>query len=199
MEFLKKLFQKNARSSTSEPSLETNDVRGPRQEVTIDHREAMREPLREPGNRRVVQTARTEAAINEAAQNGFWPLVKPVVPDLKIRSKIAVFQNKTTGTIVTSSDYRGGPEGSGPVESTMVIKYMFYYPHSFPRPFAAYLLPPDLKVGECVWLEDLIEDIIGDRWNQGDVIRLKAAPAIWDGTDFDILFETKSDAHEWVG
>ena len=46
------------------------------------------------------------------------------------------------------------------------------------EPFAAYLIPRDLKAGERVFVEDLIEDFVGGEWNQGDVLRLDSCEAI---------------------
>ena len=128
---------------------------------------------------RVIKTARDEAAINEGAQSGFFPLIKRVIPSEKIRSKFAVCQDPETGFIRVIGDYR---EGGG-----NVIDFTFYYPYSCPSPFAAYLIPPDLKIGELVILEDLIEEFVGSSWNQGAMYRLESCEAIWDGKDFDIL------------
>lgn len=140
---------------------------------------------------RTIKTARTEAKINAGAKSGFFPLMKPVVPNPEIHSKYAVFQNPETGEIVVSGDYRsfGQDQSKGPL--TQVLDWTYYYPYSFPSPFAAYLLPSDLKVGEHVWLEDLIEDIVGETWNQGNKYRLKSAEAIWNGKDFEIQFDDR--------
>ncbi len=32
--------------------------------------------------------------------------------------------------------------------------------------------------------EDLIEDIVGSTWNQGDCYRLAGSEAVWDGDNF---------------
>jgi hypothetical protein len=140
---------------------------------------------------RTIKTARTLAKINAGAQRGFFPLMRPVKPNPEIRVKYAVFQNPETGEIVVSGDYRyfGQDRSKGPL--TRVLGWTYYYPYSFPSPFAAYLLPPDLEVGEHVWLEDLIEDIVGETWNQGNKYRLKSAEAIWNGKDFEIQFDDK--------
>ena len=71
----------------------------------------------------------------------------------------------------------------------MVINFTRFYPHTFESPYAAYLIPKNLKVGEKVYIEDLIEDYAGISWNQGDVLRLEGCEAIWNGEDFDILYE----------
>ncbi|MCO6485930.1 MAG: hypothetical protein J5I41_09185 [Saprospiraceae bacterium] len=146
----------------------------------------------------VIRTARTEEAIGAAIEEGFWPLVKPVKPTAGIRSKYCVYQHKTTGRVQVVGDFR--------VEQWMdkatwqcVIPWTTYYPYTFPSPFAAYLIPPGLPVGEWVWLEDLIEDLPDTSWNQGDTTRLAAAEAIWNGTDFDILYDPESEKRHIIG
>jgi hypothetical protein len=149
-------------------------------------------PLDSPGNRRIIKTARTVKEINEAARNGFYPLVKPVIPSPDVHQMVAVFQDSETGEIALSGDRRMGYKGK-------VIDYMTYYPYHFPNPFAAYLIPKDLAIDECVWLEDLIEDLVADWGNQNNHPRLKSAPALWNGQDFEILFDPESDAQHWIG
>jgi hypothetical protein len=145
---------------------------------------------------RTIKTARDKASINSAAQAGFFPLVKRVVPSPEISSKFAVIQNRRTGEIEVSGDYRwiGDREGQ-----EVVIDFTRYYPHSFPSPFAAYLIPPDLVVGERVFLEDLIEDVVGSSWIQGDTYRLKSCFAIWNGKDFRLEWDPKTDVDEFLG
>lgn len=151
------------------------------------------QPEDAPGNRRIVKTGRTVAEINAAAKRGLKPLVKPVRPCADIHHMVAVFQDSETGEIELSGDVRGVGRGE------MVIEYMLYYPYHFPNPFAAYLVPRDLAVGEEVWLEDLIEDLVAVWGNQGYRPRLSAAPAVWNGSDFNIQFDPKRDAEHWIG
>ena len=162
---------------------------------------------------RIIKTARTEETINQAARNGYFPLVKKVSPSPKICSKLcssatrfsfscitavnlvskfAVFQNPESGEISVSGDYRSRKGWDA------VIGYTFYYPHNFPSPFAAYLIPSDIQIGEVVILQDLIEDIVGTRWNQGDVYRLNSCEAEWNGKDFIILHD-ESMISEFMG
>jgi len=49
-----------------------------------------------------------------------------------------------------------------------VIPFTFYYPYYQSVPIAAYLIPPNLKDGTKVIIEDPIEDLLGGTWNQGD-------------------------------
>jgi hypothetical protein len=114
------------------------------------------QPENNPTNLRVVKTARTADAINTAAKAGLRPLVKAVSPSSDIHSMVAVYQHPKTGEIKVSGDVRWEPKEG--FES--VLPHRTYYPYHFPEAFAAYLLPPDLKDGEPVWLEDVIEDIV---------------------------------------
>lgn len=158
---------------------------------------------------RVIKTARTEQAINEAAEQGFRPLVKPVVPSPDIKAKFAIKQDKETGKITVANDFRQLDIPIKPVmpeliefykpDTDVVIGWTYYYPYQFENPFAAYLVPPDIEVGEKVVLEDLIEDVVSHSWNQGDVFRLKSCAAVWGGQDFVILHEPRKDTGSLIG
>lgn len=153
------------------------------------------DPTRNARGLRIIQTARTENAINQAALEGFRPLVKPVVRSEKIRQAVWVWQNMATGEIQTVGDLRRGPPPPG---WKRVIEPTFYYPHAFPEPFAAYLLPPDLQPGERVWLKDLIEDFVARRWNANG-FRLASWEAVWDGTDLIVDYDEERDCAESIG
>jgi hypothetical protein len=133
--------------------------------------------------------------INAAAKAGLWPLVKPVIPSPDIHEMVAVFQDKATGEIELSGDMRNG-FGQ---DYECVIPYTTYYQYHFRLPYAAYLIPVDLKEGEQVWIEDLIEDIVAIFGNQGYQPRLKACEAVWENGNFRILFDPEKDAPEWIG
>jgi|GEM_PF-1786999 len=150
------------------------------------------DPKHSPGARRVIKTARTKDDINAAARAGFRPLVLEVKRNEQISTWVAVYQDPETGEITTTGDHRYHPPGA-PVVSVR------YYPYHFASPYAAYLLPADLKPGEEVWLEDVIEDVVGVWGNQGHTYRLKSAPARWTGKKFDILFDPQRDAERWIG
>ncbi|HIA18878.1 MAG TPA: hypothetical protein EYN03_08985 [Planctomycetes bacterium] len=150
------------------------------------------------GGLTVIKTARTAEEINSAARKGVFPLVKLVQPSEQIRSKFAVMQNQKTGEIEVIGDYRALSDLDSNSDYEMVIDFTFVYPLSVPSPFAAYLVPKDLAVGERVLLEDLIEDYVGASWNQGDVYRLEACEAIWNGDDFDIQYSA-AERSDFVG
>lgn len=149
---------------------------------------------------RVIKTARSLESINQAVSKGYWPLIKKVLPSEKIRTKFALYQNTRTGEVELVGDYRmSRPTNDLNDEYKKVIDWTFYYPHYFESPFAAYLIPGDIEVGEVVFLEDLIEDIVGTTWNQGDAYRLDSCEAIWNGIDLEIQFNGKSDRMNLIG
>ncbi len=136
-----------------------------------------------PDDLPVITTARTEKEINKAAKNDYFPLIKKVEPSKNIKSKYAIFQHKETGEIEEVGDFRSNFD---PDKYEKVIDWTWYYPYSFPAPYAAYLIPKDLKPGQKVWIDDLIEDYVGSHWNQGDTTRRRYAEAVWTGTDLEI-------------
>ena len=150
-------------------------------------------------NIRIVKTARDKKSINEAASKGLLPLLKKVVPSSEIRSKYAVMQNKKTGEIMVIGDYRIFHELEGNPVLVTVIDWTEYYPHNFASPFAAYLIPKDIQIGERVFIEDLIEDYVGATWNQGDTYRLESCEAIWNGKDLVIQYDPKKNVSSFVG
>jgi hypothetical protein len=148
---------------------------------------------------RVIETARDAESINNAAKSGLKPLIKKVEPSDKIRSKYSVVQNKITGEITIVMDYRYGFRFDDNVEFVTVVDWTFYYPHNFKSPFAAYLIPKDIVIGERVYVKDLIEDYIGASWNQGDTYRLESCEAIWNGTDLEIQYDPRANRSDLIG
>jgi hypothetical protein len=148
---------------------------------------------------RVIRTARSLFKINFAIKFGYYPLVKAVEPSDNIKSKFAILQHKKTGNIQVISDYRSEMTNSDSEEYEIVINWTYYYPYHFKLPFAAYLIPKNIKVGELVFVKDLIEDYIGFEWNQGNSLRLQSAEAIWDGTDLIIQYDRNQSVRRVVG
>ena len=153
------------------------------------------QPENNPSKLRVIKTARTQEAINEAAKEGFRPLVKPVKPSKKIHNMVAVYQHRETGEIEISGDCRM-EYGE---EYECVLPFRNYYPYLFPEPFAAYLVPADISEDERVWIEDVIEDIVAVFGNQGWHPRLESCEAIWSKGEFKIQFDPKKDAPKLIG
>jgi hypothetical protein len=146
---------------------------------------------------RVIKTARTKEAINNAVKNGYKALVKVVKPSSEIHSKFSVIQNKATGEIMVLGDYRMN-NNFGP-KWEQVIGWTEFYPNKFPNPYAAYLIPKDIKIGERVIVADLIEDYVGMTWNQGDNFRLTSCEAVWDGSNLVIQYDPKTNCRSVIG
>jgi hypothetical protein len=178
---------------------------------------------------RIIKTARTEKAINDAVEQGFRALVKPVIPSPDIRAKFAISQDKATGKIRVAHDFRDRHISinikpvielptptqeemeefrrtfpnveylTPPDESETVIGWTDYYPYNFESPFAAYLVPTDIQIGEKVILEDLIEDVVSHSWNQGDTYRLQSCAAVWDGKELKLQYERNHHNKQVIG
>lgn len=148
----------------------------------------------------MIKTARDEESINNAARDGFKPLIKKVEPSNKIYSKYSIIQNQQTGEIKVIGDMRCREwdlrENN---DFKIVIDWTNYYPYEFKSPFAAYLIPPDIKIGERVFIEDLIEDFVGAFWNQGDTWRLSGCEAIWTGSKLKIQYTPKMYCSRIIG
>ena len=146
-------------------------------------------------SKRVIKTARTETEINDAIALGYTALIKEVVPSDEIRVMYSLERNLKTGEVSILQDsweiytHRNGTE--------RVIDKVYYYPYQFPSPFAAYLVPQDIVVGEMVILEDLIEDIVGAR-HKMHTYRLASAEAMWDGERF-IIDHDSYNVHVSIG
>jgi len=148
---------------------------------------------------RVIETARDTGSINMAAKKGFKPLVKKVNPSEDISTKYKVIQYKETGEIEVLGDYRGEMIIGDTREFDTVIDWTWFYPYSFKSPFAAYLIPADIVVGERVFIRDLIEDYVGISWNQGDSYRLESCEAIWNGSDLEIQYDPIDNRSDYMG
>lgn len=140
-----------------------------------------------PEKYRVISTARTIESMNEAEKNGHRLVFVQVKPSPKIKAKYAVVRDIHTKEISQIHDYRLWDTK----KHEILIDWTFTYPYQFPLPFAAYIVPADVAIGEKVFLEDLIEDFPGRKWNQGDQFRLRSCAAIWDGEKMNVLYDPK--------
>lgn len=98
-------------------------------------------------------------------------------------SKYQVLQHEASGELYVSGDYRMDMRSH---PDYVLIKDWFWVRSDRPFPLAAYLLPANLQPGTHVYLDDVIEDIPLERWNQGNADRLECAEATWTGASMDI-------------
>ena len=134
---------------------------------------------------RLIRTIRGETAINAAKEMGLKliELRAEVSDEFKIKYKKV--KDKLTGKIVTLGDFREDHYFRKSRYKTLVA-WTSRNPSKFFSPYAAYIVPKDLKSGERVLINDVITNHVSGRWNQGDVYRLSKSEAIWTGRYFDI-------------
>ena len=136
-------------------------------------------------NLRVIKTIRGETAIKAAKAKGLKLLeLKAEVSD-EFKVKYKKLQHRKTGKIITIGDFREDNFYSNLGYKTLV-DWTSKNPSKFFSPYAAYIVPKDLKSGERVLINDVITNHVSGRWNQGDVYRLSKSEAIWTGRYFDI-------------
>ena len=134
---------------------------------------------------RVIRTIRGETAINVAKEMGLKliELRAEVSDDFNVKYKKV--KDKLTGKIVTLGDFREDHYFRKSRYKT-IVDWTSRNPSKFFSPFAAYIVPKDLKSGERVLINDVITNHVSGRWNQGDVYRLSKSEAIWTGRYFNI-------------
>lgn len=134
---------------------------------------------------RVIRTIRGETTINAAKEMGLKliELRAEVGDEFKIKYKKV--KDKLTGKIVTLGDFREDHYFRKSRYKTLV-DWTSSNPSRFFSPYAAYIVPIDLKSGERVLINDVITNHVSGRWNQGDVYRLSKSEAIWTGRYFNI-------------
>jgi len=143
---------------------------------------------------RRIQTVRGIDAINHAAREGFWPLVKKVSPDL-LAPFMTIYQNQETGEIAPIA------EGQSPLEvpwQQILAPFRFHPRRSEPH-IAAYLIPEDLPIGEEVYLVDLIDGWSGNIANPNLKSRLDSAYATWKGADFHVSWVASPTIYRMIG
>ena len=134
---------------------------------------------------RVIRTIRGETAITAAKEMGLTlnELRAEVSDEFKIKYKKV--KDKLTGKIITLGDFREDHYFRKSRYKTLV-NWTSRNPSKFFSPFAAYIVPKDLKSGERVLINDIITNHVSGRWNQGDVYRLSKSEATWNGKRFVI-------------
>lgn len=134
---------------------------------------------------RVIRTIRGETTINAAKEMGLKLIeLRSEVSD-EFNIKYKKVKDKLTGKIVTLGDFREDHYFRKSRYKT-IVDWTSRNPSKFFSPFAAYIVPKDLKSGERVLINDVITNHVSGRWNQGDVYRLSKSEAIWTGRYFNI-------------
>ena len=136
-------------------------------------------------NLRVIKTIRGETAIKAAKDMGLKLLELRAEVSDEFKVKYKKLQHRKTGEIITIGDFRENNLYHNLGYKTLV-DWTSENPSKFFSPFAAYIIPKDLKKGEHVLINDVITNHVSGKWNQGDVYRLSKSEATWTGEDFYI-------------
>jgi len=140
----------------------------------------------------VVETTYNTTYLNKARENGYIILIikRSLNPNLTLKSLL--LKNRRTGEYITISSRHvnvqyGGPPVKYPEDEWELIQEIEGYARdrSFEQNWGAYIIPKTIKLGDRVYIEDLIEDIVaGAFW--GSVSPAVDAEAIWNGSTLEI-------------
>jgi hypothetical protein len=145
----------------------------------------------------LIRSVRSLEAMNDAQIKGYKLVFRRTGEDYSFGDfKFILFQNNKTGALWWSGDFRDSqPPGSSHHEHkspeadnewTLIQGWCNLRPDR-PFPLGAYLIPKNLTVNTRVFLEDVIEEIPLEYWNQGNAFRLVSSQAYWNGTDVTII------------
>ena len=148
-------------------------------------------------NLRKIKTIRGQKNIDKAIANGINLIIKNVEPFSTVEGKYCIVKNKKSGKKFKIYDFRDQRGYSEDFEIVQDWTYK-YKKHQFPHE-AAYVIPKDIKDGEIVFVEDLIENLLSYSYNQGGSDRLKSCKALWKNNDLKILYNPDVDCIKVVG
>lgn len=149
------------------------------------------------GSFRKIKTIRGQKAIDNAIAKGTKLIIRNVQPFSAVKGKYCIVRDKKSGKEFEIYDFRDERVYSDDFEKVMDWTYQ-YHSYDFPQE-AAYIIPNDIKEGEIVMVDDLIENFLGYHYNQGGSDRLKSCKAIWKNNDLQILYNPDIDCIRVVG
>ena len=76
--------------------------------------------------------------------------------------------------------------------------FISYYPFHKSEPIGAYLVPKGLKNGTHIFIDDPIENILGERWNQGGGGKASNIPGYIEN-NLVVLEVDKVKVQQWIG
>ncbi|GAD89588.1 hypothetical protein VHA01S_023_00020 [Vibrio halioticoli NBRC 102217] len=126
----------------------------------------------------VINTARDVESINRAVKLGYKVIIKPTVYDECFGEKVIIKQDEDSGEYIIQSYDLRSLDAYTNLSSTLQANLNS-------SPFAAYLIPKDLPKNTKVFMPDLIEHTVADKW-QGNEYRKKSSEGIWDGEEIII-------------
>ncbi len=146
---------------------------------------------------RIIKTIRGQKGIDNAIANGTKLIIKNVEPFSAVKGKYCIVRNKKSSKESKIFDFR---DDRGYSDDYEIVKDWTYQYHNYDFPQeAAYIIPNDIKEGEIVMIDDLIENFLGYHYNQGGSDRLKSCKAIWKDNDLQIQYNPDIDCISAVG
>ncbi len=146
---------------------------------------------------RIIKTLRGQESIDTAIAKGTNLIFRKVEPFSTVKGKYCILKNKSNGLNFKIYDFRDSKNHSDKYEIVKDWTYVYHH-YNFPQE-AAYVVPDDIKEGEIVLIEDLIENFLSYRDNQGGSMRLKSCEAIWKNNDLQIQYDPDKDCEYAVG
>lgn len=135
---------------------------------------------------RKIKTIRGQKGIDHAIANGTKLIIRNVKPFSAVKGKYCIVKNKKSGKEFKIYDFRDEKGYSDDYEIIKDWTYE-YNNYDFPKE-AAYIIPNDIKEGEIVMVDDLIENFLCHHYNQGGSERLKSCKAVWKNNDLQIQY-----------
>ena len=152
-----------------------------------------------------IQTVYGKADISRGFAMGYWPDVRIIRADPKLNSRITVGQDSLTGEVDYSHDLRHSFRGKDDNEKEKnrpnfkeLYPFISYYPFHKSEPIGAYLVPKGLKNGTRIFIDDPIENILGERWNQGGGGKASNIPGYIEN-NLVVLEVDKVKVQQWIG
>lgn len=138
----------------------------------------------------VVISLRSLPTMQLAAKAGFRLIFRDVGQSSNFgESKYILYQDSISGELWWSGDLREGfpaPQFDGERHDYRLIRSWFNARSDRPFPLGAYAVAPNIAIGQRVFIEDVLEDISVEWWNQGNSHRLTNCTAVWNGEDLQL-------------
>ena len=107
---------------------------------------------------RKIKTIRGQKGIDKAIANGTKLIIRKVEPFSAVKGKYCIVRNKKSGKESKIFDFR---DHRGYSDDYEIVKDWTYQYHNYDFPQdAAYIIPIDIKEGEIVMVDDLIENFL---------------------------------------
>lgn len=146
---------------------------------------------------RKIKTLRGQKSIDIAITNRTNLIIRKVEPFSTIKGKYSIVKNKLTGKESKIYDFR---DQRGYSEHFEIVKDWTYEYNNYVFPKeAAHVIPQDIKDGEFVIVDDLIENFLGYQNNQGGSERLKSCRGLWKNNALQIQYNPDIDCIKVIG